>query len=161
MLNYYRRFMPGIANRLVPLHGALAAAGKSKAIVWTDQCDEAFRSSKKALSSATLLHHPDPQATTALTVDASDVAVGTELSQLQGDGWVPVAFFSKKLQPPERKCSAFDRELLAMFLSTKYFRHFLEGRPFTIFPDHKPRPSPSPWAVPRTDRRGRHGICPS
>ena len=61
-----------------------------------------------------LLHHPDPSATTALTLDASDVAVGAELSQLQGSGWVPVAFFSKKLQAPERKYSAFNRELLAM-----------------------------------------------
>ena len=71
-------------------------------------------------------------------MDASDVAVGAELSQLQGSGWVPVAFFSKKLQVPEWKYSAFDRELLAMFLSTKYFRHFLEGRPFTLYTDHKP-----------------------
>ena len=86
MINYYRRFMPGIANILALLHGAVAAAVKSKAISWTDQCADAFRASKDALSHAMLLHHPDPSATTALTVDASDVAVGAELSQLQGSG---------------------------------------------------------------------------
>ena len=61
MINYYRRFMPSLANRLAPLHGAVAAAGKAQAIDWTEQCQEAFRASKDALSRATLLHHPTPQ----------------------------------------------------------------------------------------------------
>ena len=78
--------MPSLANRLAPLHGAVAAAGKAQTNSWTDQCKEAFRASKDALSRATLLHHPDPSATTALTVDASDVAVSAELSQLHGSG---------------------------------------------------------------------------
>ena len=120
MVNYYRRFMPNLAQKLAPLHGAVAAAGKSKHIGWTDQCEDAFRASKEALSRAALLHHPDPSAPTALTVDASDVAVGAELAQVQGSVWVPVAFFSRKLLAPERKYSAFDRELLAMFLATKH-----------------------------------------
>ena len=84
------------------------------------------------------------------------MAVGAELSQFQGSGWVPVAFFSKKLQAPERKYSAFDRELLAMYLSTKHFRHFLEGRPFTIFTDHKPLTFALASAVDRPPRQTRH-----
>ena len=32
----------------------------------------------------------------------------------------------------------FDRELLAIFEAVKHFRHFLEGKNFTIFTDHKP-----------------------
>ena len=103
MINYYRRFMPRLAATLAPLHGAVSDAGKSKVIKWTDQCDDAFRSSKEALARATLLHHPDPAAPTILTVDASDVAVGAELAQVQGSTRVPVAFFSRKLLPPERK----------------------------------------------------------
>ena len=93
---------------------------------------------KAALARATLLYHPDPDAQTALTVDASNTAVGAELSQLQGSVCVPLAFFSKKLLPPQTKYSAFDRELLAMYLATKYFRHYLEGKPFTLYTDHKP-----------------------
>ena len=52
--------------------------------------------------------------------------------------WVPLAFFSKKLRPPERKYSAFDRELLALYLGIRHFRYFLGGRHFTAFTDHKP-----------------------
>ena len=32
----------------------------------------------------------------------------------------------------------FDRELLAVYLAIKHFRHFLEGRPFHVLTDHKP-----------------------
>ena len=101
--------------------------------------EAAFQASKDALANAVLLQHPSPFAQTALTVDASDHAVGAALSQRGGDQvWRPLAFFSKTMTPAERKYSAFDRELLAIYLSIKHFRHFLEGRSFTIFTDHKP-----------------------
>ena len=55
-----------------------------------------------------------------------------------GSDWKPVAFFSRKLRPAEQNYSAFDRELLAAYLAIRHFRYFLEGRPFTLFTDHKP-----------------------
>nr|VZI37577.1 unnamed protein product [Spirometra erinaceieuropaei] len=42
------------------------------------------------------------------------------------------------LLPTETRYSTFGRELLAIYLAVKYFRHFLEGRDFTVFTDHKP-----------------------
>ena len=93
---------------------------------------------KKMLADATLLAHPDPQAPISIATDASDVAVCAVLQQYVRNTWVPLAFFSRKLKPPERKYSAFDRELLALYLGIRHFRYFLEGRPFTAFTDHKP-----------------------
>ena len=52
--------------------------------------------------------------------------------------WQPLAFFSRQLTPRERKYSAFDRELLGLFLAIRHFRVLLEGRKFTAFVDHKP-----------------------
>jgi cleavage and polyadenylation specificity factor subunit 1 len=49
-----------------------------------------------------------------------------------------LAFFSKKLRPPEKKYSTFDRELLALYLGVRHFQYFLEGQPFTAFSEHKP-----------------------
>ena len=49
-----------------------------------------------------------------------------------------IAFFSKKLHPAETRYSAFDRELLAVYLAIKHFRYFLEGRQFHVLTDHKP-----------------------
>ena len=70
--------------------------------------------------------------------DASDNAVGAVLQQWISDKWCPIAFFSKKLQPAETKYSTYDRELLAMYLAIKHFRHFVEGRQFYITTDHRP-----------------------
>nr|VZI31718.1 unnamed protein product [Spirometra erinaceieuropaei] len=50
----------------------------------------------------------------------------------------PLAFFSKELLPAETRYSSFGRELLAIYLAVQHFRHFLEGRNFNVFTDHKP-----------------------
>ena len=42
------------------------------------------------------------------------------------------------MKPSERRYSTFDRELLAVYLSIKHFRYFLEGRIFHVITDHKP-----------------------
>lgn len=36
------------------------------------------------------------------------------------------------------KYSTISRELLAVYLAIRHYRHILEGRDFTIFTDHKP-----------------------
>ena len=51
---------------------------------------------------------------------------------------MPLGFFSKTLQPAERRYSTFGRELLACYLSVKHFQHFAEGHHITVFTDHKP-----------------------
>ena len=42
------------------------------------------------------------------------------------------------MKPAETRYSSFDRELLAVYLTIRHFRHFLEGRQFHILMDHKP-----------------------
>ena len=71
-------------------------------------------------------------------VDASATAVGGVLQQFIEGVWRPLSFFSKLLTPAETRYSAFDRELLAAYLSIKHFRYFVEGRNFTLLTDHKP-----------------------
>ena len=101
-----------------------------------------------------MLVHPDPHAQLSLTTDASDVAVGAVLGQ--GPSQSPLAFFSKKLSPAERKYSAFDRELLALYLAVKHFRCSLEGRAFVIFTDHKPLIGAIASDGDRSPRQTRH-----
>ena len=40
--------------------------------------------------------------------------------------------------PHSANTATFSRELLAIYLSIRHFRHLLEGRDFTVFTDHKP-----------------------
>ncbi|GFR66903.1 Pol polyprotein [Elysia marginata] len=108
------------------------------------------------LGKAVLLHHPRSDAVTSLTVDASNKAIGGQLEQRHGRLWVPIAFFSRKLSEAEQKYSAFDRELLASYAAVKHFRHFLEGRPFTIFTDHKPLTTVLSSHIDCSPRQTRH-----
>ena len=136
MVNFYHRFIPAAAQLMSPLFEALT--NQTKTLVWNDTMAQAFDNIKEALAKATLLVHPRHDAPISLTTDASDRAVGAVLQQWTDESWEPLAFFSKKLRPPEQKYSAFDRELLALYLGIRHFRHFLEGRKFTAYTDHKP-----------------------
>ncbi|CAI2738532.1 unnamed protein product, partial [Dicrocoelium dendriticum] len=77
-------------------------------------------------------------ATLVLKTDASSSAVGAVLQQLVDNEFQPLSFFSRKLQPAQVRYSTFGRELLAMYLVVKHFRHLLEGRRFILLTDHKP-----------------------
>jgi cleavage and polyadenylation specificity factor subunit 1 len=136
MVNFYHRFVPAAAAIMQPLYSALV--GKPKNLQWDEAMMAAFNRTKEALANATMLAHPHANAPIAVTVDASGVAVGAVLEQLVEGSWQPLAFFSRQLRPAERKYSAFDRELLALYLAVRHFRYFLEGRNFTVFTDHKP-----------------------
>ena len=100
--------------------------------------------------------HPHPTARTNITVDASDNAVGGQLEQFQAGIWLPIAFFSRKLSNAEKKYSSLDRELLAIYLAVKHFRHFVEGRAFTIYTDHKPLTFTFASSTERSPRQTRH-----
>ena len=73
MVNFYHRFIPHAAALPHPLHYPLKA--KPKQIVWTEEMNTAFESSKIAIAGATLLSHPMLDAEISLTSDASDNAV--------------------------------------------------------------------------------------
>ena len=115
-----------------------------------------FYKVKEVLSKAVLLHHPQPNRPTSLTVDVSNTAIGAQLEQRQGGSLVTLAFFSRKLSDSEKKYSAFDRELLASYGAIRHFRHFLEGRPFTLYTDHKPLTPALKSQTERSPRQARH-----
>ncbi|KAA3675571.1 uncharacterized protein DEA37_0000796 [Paragonimus westermani] len=69
---------------------------------------------------------------------ASNAAVGEVLEQFVNGEQQPLNFSSQKLQPAQTKYSTFERELLAIYLAIRYFRHLLEGRHFVVQTDHKP-----------------------
>lgn len=70
--------------------------------------------------------------------DCSATCAGAVLQQKEGDSWKPLAFFSSKLSEAQQRYSAFDRELLAIYMASKHFRYLIEGRPLTVYTDHKP-----------------------
>ena len=152
MVNFYHRFIPAAARIMQPLFTAIA--DKPKTLLWNPAMVKAFQDAKTALANATMLTHPRSNAPTSLTVDASELAVGAVLVH---GSWKPLGFFSKQLRPAEKKYSAFDRELLALYLGVRHFRYFLEGQSFVAYTDHKPltfcmAKTSDPWS----SRQQRH-----
>ena len=136
-VNYCHRFIPDISNILAPL-SILTSGPKQAPIEWTEETLNSFESAKFALCKMQTLSHFLPNLPTRLTTDASNFAIGAVLQQMHNDILKPLEFFSKKLSTTEQRYATFDRELLAIFLSVKHFKHLLEGRSFTIQTDHKP-----------------------
>lgn len=140
MINFYRRFIPNAAKVQAPLNQLLVGPKTkgSQPINMTPALLESFELSKKQLSEATLLVHPDPQAELSIQTDASDTAIGAVLQQFKNNEWQPLAFFSRKLSPSQKKYSPYDRELLAVYDAIRHFRFMVEARTFCIITDHKP-----------------------
>ena len=142
MLNFYRRHLHQAAGVLEPLtrqlSGQQCRSSNNKPIPWTEEQDGAFHAAKALLAARTLLAYPRPGDPLLLRTDASDVAIGGVLEQMQGGHPRPLAFFSRTLKPAEKRYSVFDRELLALHQSVRHFRHYLEGVQFSAFTDHRP-----------------------
>ncbi|KAK1797330.1 hypothetical protein P4O66_008294, partial [Electrophorus voltai] len=115
--------------------------GPVRKLKWTQEVDKAFEELKNAFATAPVLQQPDPERPFVLEVDASDIGVGTVLSQHTGErgGLRPIAYFSQKLSSAERNYGVGDHELLAMKLTFEDWRHWLEGvrHPFTVYTNHK------------------------
>lgn len=138
-LNFFRRFIPKAAKIQAPLNELLHGNIKGKTpIPWTPKTTAAFNASKDSLARAAMLAHPADDLPLAIFSDASDFAIGASLQQWVKDTWEPLAFYSKKLNDAQKNYGAYDRELLSIYEAIKHFRHFVEGRSFCVFTDHKP-----------------------
>ena len=62
-----------------------------------------------------------------METDASGTAYAGILSQLWEDGWHPIAYFSRKFSGPELNYPVYDKELMAIVMGFRQWRHYLEG----------------------------------
>lgn len=140
IVNFYRRFIPHAARPQALLNEYLVGAKKNdkRPIAWTLETEKAFLECKTQLANSSLLAHPLENAPLALQTDASDASMGAVLEQFCDGRWEPLGFYSKKLSQAQTKYSTYDRELLAIFSSLKFFQSMVEGRPLVIKTDHKP-----------------------
>lgn len=139
-INFYRKFIPHAMEFQTILIAMINGNRKNDRtpLEWNDEREQAFDKTKRQLADATLLAHPKRDAELSLCVDASDIAAGAVLHQIVDGQIEPLGFFSKKFDSAQLRYSTYDRELTAMFLGVRHFRHFIEGRACHIYTDHKP-----------------------
>ena len=104
---------------------------------WTRKQQGAFDFLKQRLMTAPILAYPDFERSFILYTDASRTGLGAVLSQIGPDGKEHViSYASRSLKPAETRYPITDQECLAIDWAVKYYRHYLELKPFTIVTDH-------------------------
>ena len=132
LVGYYRRFIPNFANIVYPINKCTRKGEKIN--IHDSRYISAFEQCKNLMTHSPILQYPDFKKTFTLTTDASDIAIGSVLSQ----DFNPVAFYSRTLNSAERNYSTIEKELLSIVASTKFFRPYLFGQKFKIETDHNP-----------------------
>ena len=114
------------------------APPKRRWFAWGEAQEAAFRAVKDAMARQTMLHHADPDKMIHIDADASDVAIGAVLYQLQDDETrKPIMFFSRALSDAEKRWPLAEREALAIIAGLKGpFRPHVMGAKFTVHTDH-------------------------
>ena len=126
---YYRRFIKDYGKIARPLTDLL----KKNAFTWSAESDIAFAALKEKLMSAPVLSLPDFEKDFVLECDASGRGIGAVLMQENK----PIAYFSTILKGRGLTLSTYEKELMALVVAVKHWRHYLLGRMFTVRTDHK------------------------
>jgi RNase H-like domain found in reverse transcriptase/Reverse transcriptase (RNA-dependent DNA polymerase) len=121
--NFYWKFISHYSKLAQPLHDLTK---KDKKFEWTTNCQKAFDTMKKRSMEEPVLLMPNQSKPFQIESDASKVATGAVLTQLNSNGnWHPVAFLSKTFSETERKYKIYDQELLGIIWALKKWRHYI------------------------------------
>ena len=119
MTGYYCQFIPNYAHLAEPMVQLLR---KDLQFNWTNEQERSFVALKESLTQAPILLFPDYAKTFYLYTDASNIALGSILSQLEKQGIDhPVAYHSQTFSKAEQNYSVSERECLSVIDSVKHF----------------------------------------
>ncbi|WVZ58481.1 hypothetical protein U9M48_008753, partial [Paspalum notatum var. saurae] len=127
---YYHRFIKDFSKTAKPM---TSLTKKNAKYSWSPNCEEAFQSLKKSLTTAPVLAQPDVTKPLDVYCDASGNDIGYVLTQ---EGRV-VAYASRQLRKHEANYPTHDIELAAVVHASKIWRHYLLGNTCNIYTDHK------------------------
>jgi hypothetical protein len=130
LAGYYRRFIPDFSKISKSMTSLLQ---KDHKFVWTEECETAFHTLRKLLTTALVLAQPDIEKPFDVFCDASKTGLGCVLMQ---EGRV-IAYASRQLRKHEINYPTHDLELAAVVHALKIWRHNLLSNVCNIFTDHK------------------------
>ena len=118
LAGYYRRFIPDFSKVSKSITELLKNQVK---FVWSSDCEKAFQTLKRLLTTAPVLAQPDIEKSFDVYCDASGIGIGCVLMQ---EGRV-IAYASRQLKQHEEHYLTHDLELAAVVHSLKIWRHYL------------------------------------
>ncbi len=131
--NFYRRFIFGFSRIARPLHDLMIGMknGRKPGRIgahWQEPQELAYNKLIDAFVTAPLLRHYDPTKPLRMETDASNYAMAGILSQPADDSkWHPIAYYSRKFSGAELQYPIYDKELMAIVMGFRHWRHYLEG----------------------------------
>ncbi len=145
LCNFFRSHIRNFAQIAAPLTELTRKDCSWKAVPLPTKALEAFNLLKGALVSEPVVAYPRKGMQYALTTDAAvgdDVnpgGLGAILSQIDKQGrHHALGYASRKLTDYEKNYTPFLLEMQGALWGIEHFQHYLKGRPFLLFTDHKP-----------------------
>ena len=147
LCNYFRGYIKDFAQLCAPLNRLTRADSPWKAGPLPPQAESAFQNLKSRLTSQPILQYPTPEGKFHLYVDAAlgdehnAGGLGAVLMQEQecySGNKAVIGFASRQLQKHERNYPAGLLEQAACVYGMSFFEHYLRGRPFALYTDHRP-----------------------
>lgn len=134
LTGYYRKFIEGYAKIAAPLFQLLK---KEEKFSWNEEVNEAWEKLKQSLISFPILKQPDFEKPFILYTDASGVAIGAILAQVDNTGKEHViAYSSRILSSLECHYGISEKECLAVVWGIRQFRIYLSISKFKVVTDH-------------------------
>ena len=133
-VNYYRRFCPGFSTIARPLNNLTKKENKFN---WTLECQNAFETLKKMVTNSPLLIYPKFDRPFIISCDASNQGCGAILSQMVEGKDRPIAYFSRRFTGAETRYEVVEKELYAVILSLKHWKHYIYGHEVLVYSDQK------------------------
>ena len=130
--SYYRRFIKNFAEIANPLTEA------TKLFKWESIQQNSFETLKDKLTSPPLVlsFSVFGKGLFILDTDASDIGMGSVLSQVIGNKEKVIAYGSKTLSQAEKSYCTTRKELLSVVVFTEKFKCYLQEAHFIIRNDH-------------------------
>ncbi|XP_077969958.1 uncharacterized protein LOC120344697 isoform X2 [Styela clava] len=138
MCNFYRKHIARYSEIIYPITQLVSDKNrKRQKPIWTAECDAAFHKIKECLVNACMIAHPRIDVPITVICDASSSAIAGAVTQYVDGINQPLGFFSKTLYKREKNYTIFSKELMACYLTIKYFKNLLIGRQFQLLSDNK------------------------
>jgi hypothetical protein len=129
LTGYYRKFVQNYGKIAKPL----TELTKKDNFSWGPNAAEAFNKLKLIMTTPPVLVLPNFSLPFEVECDAAGRGIGAVLMQKRQ----PVAYFSKALSDGNLAKSVYEKELMALVLCIQHWRHYLLGKPFIVYTDHK------------------------
>ncbi|XP_066155600.1 uncharacterized protein [Euwallacea fornicatus] len=130
--SYFRKFIPKFSQMMKSLYQMTSC---KKDFQWKPEHESSRKQVISLLTNEPVLMIFDPQYPIELYTDASADGYGAILIQKVDSLPRVVEYFSKGTSNTESKYHSYELETLAVVNAIKHFRHYLQGRRFTVFTD--------------------------